>query len=73
LYSENSNENNCNNIQCRIQFDMLFNSNILLLNAHIIISVNSVSVIEDINTDSEYLYSAMLLRSISEKVKKKIV
>jgi len=44
-----------------------------LFNAHIIISVNSVSMIKDINTDSKYLYSAMLLRSVSEEVEKKIV
>jgi len=52
---------------------MLFNFNILLSNVHIIISVNSVSIIEDININLKYLYSAMLLRSISEEVKKKIV
>jgi len=52
---------------------MLFSSNVLLPDAYIIISVNSVSVIEDMNISSEYLYSAMLLRFISEKVKKKIV
>jgi len=37
------------------------------------ISVNSISVIEDISISSEYLYSAMLLRFISEEVEKKIV
>ncbi len=52
---------------------MLFNSNVLLSDVYIMISVNSVSIIEDINISSEYLYSAMLLRSISEKVEKKIV
>jgi len=52
---------------------MLFNSNILLFNVHIMISVNSVSVIKDININSKYLYSAMLLRSVSEEVEKKIV
>ncbi len=73
LYSESSSENSCSNIQCRTQFNMLFNFNILLSNVHIIISVNSVSIIEDININLKYLYSAMLLRSISEEVKKKIV
>jgi len=52
---------------------MLFNFNILLSNAHIIISVSSVSVIKDINISSKYLYSAILLRFISEEIKKKIV
>jgi len=52
---------------------MSFNFNILLSNVYIIISVNSVSVIEDINISLKYLYSAMLLRFISEDVKKKIV
>jgi len=52
---------------------MLFSSNVLLSDVCIIISVNSISVIKDINTDLKYLYSAMLLRFISEKVKKKIV
>ncbi len=52
---------------------MLFNSDILLFNVHIIISVNSVSVIKDINISLKYLYSAMSLRSISEEVKKKII
>jgi len=52
---------------------MLFNFNVLLFNVYIIISVNSVSVIKDINTDSEYLYSAMLSRFIFKKVKKKII
>jgi len=73
LYSESSSESSCNNIQYRTQFNMLFSSDVLLLNAHIIISVNLISVIEDINTDSEYLYSAMSLRFISEEIKKKIV
>ncbi len=52
---------------------MLFNFNILLSNVHIIISVNSVSVIKDINISSKYLYSTILLRSISEEIEKKIV
>ncbi len=52
---------------------MLFNFNILLFNTHIIISVNSVSVIKDINISSKYLYSAILSRFISEEVEKKIV
>jgi len=52
---------------------MLFSSNILLLNVHIIISVNSVSIIKDMNISLKYLYSAMLSRFISEEVKKKIV
>jgi len=52
---------------------MLFNSDILLPNAHIMISVSSVSVIKDINISSEYLYSAMLLRFIFKEVEKKIV
>ncbi len=52
---------------------MSFSFNILLFNAHIIISINSVSVIKDMNINSKYLYSAMLLRSVSEEVKKKIV
>jgi len=52
---------------------MSFNSNILLFNVCIIISVSSASIIEDINIDLKYLYSAMLLRFISEKVKKKII
>jgi len=52
---------------------MLFNSNVLLFNVYIIISVNSVSMIKDINISSEYLYSAMLLRFISEEVEKKII
>jgi len=52
---------------------MPFSSDALLPDAHIIISVNSVSVIEDMNISSEYLYSAMLLRSVSEEVEKKIV
>ncbi len=52
---------------------MLFNFNILLFNVYIIISVNLISVIKDINIDSEYLYSAMLLRFIFKEVKKKII
>ncbi len=52
---------------------MLFNLNVLLLNVYIIVSVNSVLLIKDINIDSKYLYSAMLLRFISEKVEKKII
>jgi len=52
---------------------MSFSFNVLLSNAYIIISVSSVSVIEDININLKYLYSAMLLRFISEEVKKKIV
>jgi len=52
---------------------MSFSFNVLLFNAHIIISVNSVSVIKDINISSEYLYSAMLSRFIFKKVEKKIV
>ena len=52
---------------------MLFNLNVLLFNVYIIISVNSVSVIKDINVSLKYLYSAILLRFISEKVKKKII
>jgi len=52
---------------------MSFSFNVLLFNAYIIISVSSVSVIEDININLEYLYSAMLLRFISEEVEKKIV
>ncbi len=52
---------------------MLFNSNVLLSNVYIMISVSSASVIKDINISSEYLYSAMLLRFISEEVEKKIV
>jgi len=73
LYSENSSESSCSNIQCRTQFSMLFSSDVLLSDAHIIISVNLISVIEDINISSEYLYSAMLSRFISEEIKKKIV
>jgi len=73
LYSESSSKSSCNNIQCRIQFNILFNSDVLLSNVHIIISVNSVSMIENINISLEYLYSAMLSRSIFKKVKKKIV
>ncbi len=72
LYSESSSENNYNSIQCKTQFSMLFNSNVLLSDVYIMISVNSVSIIEDINISSEYLYSAMLLRSISEKVEKRL-
>jgi len=52
---------------------MLFNSDVLLFNAHIIISVSSVSVIKDINISLKYLYSAILSRFISEEIKKKIV
>jgi len=52
---------------------MLFSFDVLLFNVHIIISVNSVSMIKDINTDLKYLYSAISLRFISEEVKKKIV
>jgi len=52
---------------------MLFNSNVLLFNVYIMISVSSASVIKDINISSKYLYSAMLLRFISEEVEKKIV
>ncbi len=52
---------------------MLFNFNILLFNVYIIISVNLISVIENINTDLKYLYSAMLLRSVSKEVEKKII
>jgi len=52
---------------------MLFSSNALLPDVYIIIFVNLISVIEDINIDSEYLYSAMLLRFIFKEVKKKIV
>jgi len=73
LYSESSSESSCNNIQCRIQFNILFNSNILLSDVCIIISVNLISIIKNINISSKYLYSAMLLRSVSEEVKKKIV
>jgi len=52
---------------------MSFNFNVLLSDVCIIISVSSASVIKDINISLKYLYSAMLLRSVSEKVKKKIV
>ncbi len=52
---------------------MLFNFNVLLFNVYIIISVNSVSVIKDINISLKYLYSAMLLRFIFKEVEKKIV
>ncbi len=52
---------------------MSFNFNILLSNVYIIISVSSISIIKDINISSKYLYSAMLLRFISEEVEKKIV
>ncbi len=52
---------------------MLFNSDILLFNAHIIISINLISVIKNINISLKYLYSAMLLRFISKEIKKKIV
>jgi len=73
LYSENSSESSCSSIQYRTQFNMLFNFNVLLFNVHIIISVNLTSVIEDMNISSEYLYSAILLRFISEEVEKKII
>ncbi len=73
LYSESSSESSYDSIQCRTQFNMLFSFNVLLFNVCIIISVNSVSVIEDINTDSKYLYSAILLRFISKEIEKKIV
>ncbi len=73
LYSESSSKNSCNNIQYKIQFNMLFSSNILLSNVYIIISVSSAFMIEDINISSKYLYSVMLLRSVSEEVKKKII
>jgi len=73
LYSESSSESSYNNIQCRTQFSMLFSFNVLLFNAYIIISVNSVSIIENINIDLKYLYSAMLLRFIFKEVKKKII
>jgi len=52
---------------------MLFNFNILLSNAYIIISVNLISIIKDINVSLKYLYFIMLLRFISKKIKKKIV
>ncbi len=52
---------------------MLFSFNVLLPDVHIIISVNLTSIIEDMNTDLKYLYSAMLLRSVSEEVEKKII
>ncbi len=52
---------------------MLFNFNILLFNVHIMISVNLIFIIKDINISSKYLYSAMLLRFISEEIEKKIV
>ncbi len=52
---------------------MLFNFNILLSNAYIIISVSSVSIIKDINISLKYLYSAILLRSISEEIEKIII
>ncbi len=52
---------------------MLFSSDVLLSDAYIIISISSVSVIEDINISLKYLYSAMLLRFIFKEVKKKIV
>ncbi len=52
---------------------MLFNFNVLLSNVYIIISVNSVSIIKDINISLKYLYSAMLLRFISKKIEKEIV
>jgi len=37
------------------------------------ISVNLIFVIKDINISLKYLYSAMLLRFISEEIKKKII
>ncbi len=37
------------------------------------ISVNLIFIIKDISTDLKYLYSAILLRSISKKIKKKII
>ncbi len=52
---------------------MSFSSDVLLLNAHIIVSVNLIFIIKNINISSEYLYSAMLLRFIFKEVKKKIV
>jgi len=52
---------------------MLSNFNVLLSDVCIIISVSSASVIKDMNISSEYLYSAILLRSVSEEIKKKIV
>ncbi len=52
---------------------MLFNFNVLLSNAYIIIFINLISVIKDINISSKYLYSAMSLRFISKEIKKKIV
>jgi len=52
---------------------MLFSFNVLLSDVYIIISVNSISIIENINISSEYLYSAISLRFISKKVKKKII
>ncbi len=73
LYSESSSESSCNSIQCRTQFSILFNFNVLLPDAHIMISVSLISIIKDINISSEYLYSAMSLRFISKEVKKKIV
>jgi len=73
LYSESSSKSNYDNIQCKTQFNMLFSSDVLLSDAYIIISISSVSVIEDINISLKYLYSVMLLRFIFEEVKKKIV
>jgi len=52
---------------------MLFNFNILLSNAYIMISVNSVFMIKDISISLKYLYSALLLRFIFKEVKKKII
>ncbi len=52
---------------------MLFSLNVLLSDAYIIISVNLISMIKNMNISSEYLYSAMSLRSVFEEVEKKIV
>ncbi len=52
---------------------MLSDFNVLLSDVCIIISVSSASVIKDMNISLEYLYSAILLRSVSEEIKKKIV
>jgi len=73
LYSESSSKSSYNNIQYRTQFSMLFSSDVLLLNVYIIISVNSVSVIKDMNISLKYLYFTISLRFISEEIKKKIV
>ncbi len=37
------------------------------------IFISSISMIKDININLKYLYSAILLRSISKEVKKKII